>query len=137
MKRRDTRLLAAALALLAGACFDGGGYEGGGRRIESPGMLDAARDFLHDGTTAEDAASDDDGDASADAGVAIIDASLDSAMEPRPGVEDAAGGDAEAGPFDVKTEGPSSGDEAGEPRDAAPDLPDSPFRDAPPDLRRD
>jgi hypothetical protein len=137
MKRRDRRPFAAVLALLAGACFDGGGYEGGGRRFEAPGMLDAAPDFLDDGPTAHDATSDEDADASADEGVGVIDASLDLAREPPPGVEDAAGYEAEAGPFDVTTEGPSSGHDAGEPRDAAPDLPDSPLRDAPADLRRD
>src|SRR6185503_12195554 len=90
-----------SLALLTSACFDGGDYPGGGRRIEAPGRVDATGDTRDDMTTTEDASTDD-----VDAGIeddgAVVDVSVDAPRsEPPADVEDAGQGEAEGAPGDV------------------------------------
>ncbi|HMJ52545.1 MAG TPA: hypothetical protein VK540_10730 [Polyangiaceae bacterium] len=132
-------LVAAPLLFLASACFDGGDYQGGGRRIEAPAMVDVASDGIDDATTTEDA-SPDDADAPRMEDGALTDASLDlPRSEPPPEVQDAGRGEAEAPPFDVTpldvgADGPDGALDATNSSDAALDIP---LRDAPTDPRRD
>jgi hypothetical protein len=139
--RRVTRascpwLVAAPLLLLASACFDGGDYQGGGRRIEAPGTADVAPDGLDDATTTEDA-SPDDADPRMEDG-ALTDASLDLPRS-EPEVQDAGRGETEAAPLDVTpldvgADGPDGALDAINSSDAALDIP---IRDAPTEPRRD
>jgi hypothetical protein len=127
------------LILLTSACFDGGDYTGGGRRIEAPGRVDATGDRLDDATTTEDA-SPEDVDAGGQDDGAAGDVSFEAPRsEPPADVEDAGQGEAEGAPadvtsLDVRTEGPPSSVDAGEPRDAAVDVL---IRDLPLEPRRD
>jgi hypothetical protein len=131
------------LVLATSACFDGGDYRGGGRRIEAPGMVDVAEDALDDATPSDDASLED-GDVSSGEDVAVTDASLDPPRdEPPPDVEDAGQGEAEGPradiapdltPVDVRSEGPPSSADVSEPKDTAADIPP---RDVPGDPRRD
>jgi len=126
-----------SLVLLTSACFDGGDYAGGGRRIEAPGRVDGAEDTLDD--TTEDGSTEDVDAGGHDDGP-VADAFLDApSSEPTADVEDAAQGEAEGAPadvtsLDVRTEGPPSSADASEPNDTAADAP---IRDLTTEPRRD
>jgi hypothetical protein len=131
--------VAAALALLASACFDGGDYGGGGRRLEAPGLVDVAEDASVDATTEKDASSEE-VDASEGEEGAVLDAPLDlPPSEPMSDVEDAERDEAEAAPLDVaqvdvRADAPPSSPDVTEPRDAFVDVA---MRDMTVDVRRD
>jgi hypothetical protein len=146
MKQRSPLCrFAAPLALLASACFDGGDYLGGGRRIEAPAMADVRADTPGDTTTTEDALPEGGGSPGRQDGDVAETSSDAPRSEPAPDVEDGDRVEPEAAPTDVtmsdvapadaRVDGPPpSSPDATDPRDAALDVP---VRDAAADARRD
>jgi hypothetical protein len=144
VRRAPARIVIAPIFLLASACFEGGEYRGGGRRIEDPGFADVAEDASDDAANEDapaetsdahrDAALRDDGD---------VDAATDGPRgEPPPELEDAGSGEPDgllpdATPVDVmavdaRADAPPSGPDATDPKDAGADVP---IRDAPVERR--